>query len=207
MTKIEHETTGTGESDSVDVEEPKSVRFGSARTARRNFLLAGAFVLIVLLFVAASRYQPLTIQPAWSTSGPLSSTSEVKMGLETDLSNSEIFGVSVLALHPTIYADPPVSIHPLMPCIHVQGRTRECAQDSHGYPVGNAFHSFALAGRSFMPVAWRYSFSCRPMPGGYYRSGPVKVRVTYGFMWFAHTVTLNVIDGVSLGQSPCLTAP
>ena len=93
----------------------------SRGAALRNLLIAGTAVLLVVLYLAASHYQPLSIRPSWADSGPLSSSREMKMSLETSLSNTGPFGVSVLALHPRVYADPPVVVHPLMPCVHIRG--------------------------------------------------------------------------------------
>lgn len=181
--------------------EPVSA--GSRRTRVRNSLLGAAIVLLMGTLLAASRYQPLSIRPSFASSGPVSSSEEVKMSLETNLSNAGLLGVSVLALRPIVDADPPVDVHPLMPCIHVQGRMKECAQDSHGLLIGNAFRPFALSGGDTLPVAWQYSFSCHPRPDGSFVSGPVEVAVTYRFGWFTHTVVLVLSDTVTSGGSAC----
>ena len=127
------------------------------------------------------------------------------MSLETPLSNTGPFGVSVLALHPKVYADPPVVVHPLMPCIHVREYTRECAQDSQGLMIGNAFHPFALSGGSSLPVAWQFSFNCQPRADGSSISGPVEVRVTYRFAWFTHSVMLVLDNTETSGGSACIS--
>jgi hypothetical protein len=175
---------------------------GSRRTTLRNFLLAGVAVLLIGLYVAASRYQPLSIRPSWA-SWHTPHSSEVKMSLETKLSNTGPLGVSVLAMHPKVYADPPVAVHSLMPCIHIKGYTMECAQASNGLMIGNKFQPFALSGEGSMPVAWQYSFSCRPQATGSFISGPVEVRVTYRFAWFTHSVLLVLANTETSGGNAC----
>jgi hypothetical protein len=175
---------------------------GSRRPTLWYSLLTGLVVLLIIAFVAASHYQPLSIRPNWSTGSPPHS-SVVKVSLETDLSNSGPLGVTVVAMHPTVYADPPVVVHSLMPCIHIKGRTRECAQDANGRFIGNTFHPFALSGNALLPVAWQYSFSCRPQSTGSWISGPVEVRVTYRFAWFTHSVLLIVANTETTGGSEC----
>jgi hypothetical protein len=175
----------------------------SRRTTVWRFILGGLAVLLVVLYVAASRYQPLSIRPSWEDSGPLSPSRVVKVSLATPLSNTGPFGVSVLALHPKVYADPPVVVDPLMPCVHIKGYVRECAQDAHGLMIGNAFHPFALSGGNSLPVAWQFSFSCQPRSGGSWISGPVEVRVTYRFAWFEHSVMLVLANTQTTGSSAC----
>ena len=175
---------------------------GSKRTTLRNSLLAGVALVLVVLYVAASHYQPLSIRPSWET-GSTPHSSEVKISLATDLTNSGPLGVSVLAMHPTIYADPPVVVRPLMPCINIKGYIKECAQDSHGRFIGNTFHPFALSGEGTLPVAWQFSFSCRPQATGSYISGPVEVLVTYRFAWFTHSAMLVLANTATSGGNEC----
>jgi hypothetical protein len=176
------------------------------RRRRTYVVLAGVLVILLTIFLAASRYQPLTMTSGAAIWGPLSSSDEVNMSLETTLSNGGHFGVTVLALQPKVYADPPVMVEPLMPCFHYVGHSRECAQDTKGLLTGETFHAFNLAQGDSMPVAWRYSFSCRPHTDGSSTSGPVEVRVTYRFLWFTHTalqVLANTSTSVPKPQGAC----
>lgn len=203
VTKVEALETEKEDAGPRAGQATKPATAGFRRTTWRNYLLVAAAVMLVVLYAAASRYQPLSIRPSWASWGPIDSSGELKMSLQTSLSNTGPLGVSVLAMDPTVFADPPVVIHPLMPCIHILGRTRECAQDPHGYVVGNKFHPFALPGGSFLPVAWQYSFSCRPLVTGSSITGPVEVRVTYQFVWFTHSVMLVLDNTTTSGGSAC----
>jgi hypothetical protein len=178
------------------------------RIRRKGAYLAsvGVLVILVTVFVAASRYQPLTMTPGAAVWGPVSPSGEVNMSLETTLSNAGHLGVTVLALRPTVYADPPVIVKPLMPCFHYVGKSRECSQNKRGLLTGEPFHTFNLEQDGSIPVAWQYSFSCRPHAGGDTTPGPVEVRVTYRFLWFSHTalqVLPNTYTTVSKPQGPC----
>ena len=162
----------------------------------RRLLLLGAAVGLVVLFVAASRYQPLSITPGvayWKTRG---TSTEVKVSLNTTLSSSGPFGVDVTALRPKAYADPPLVVAPLRPCFRYLQGVRWCAQDKSGYFIGNTFHPFTLTGSNSIPIVWQYSFSCLPYPEGGESSlsGPVEVRVNYRFGFFTHQVLL-VLSG------------
>jgi hypothetical protein len=165
--------------------------------------LAGIVVLLAVLYVAASRYQPFSLRLTWGSSTRTSISKEVSASLQTSLTNTGPFGVSVLALQPTVYADPPIAVRPLMLCLHVVKRARTCGQDSQGLVTGNQFQPFSLSGGGSMSLAWQYSFSCRPHSDGSYTSGPVEVNVIYRFAWFTHSVTLLVNAAETSGGSAC----
>lgn len=161
----------------------------------RRFLLVGVAALVVVLFVAASRYQPLSISPGLATWKYRGALTEVTVGLVTTLSNSGPFGVDITALQPKVYADPPLVVTPLRPCFEYFKGKHWCPQDKNGYPTGNKFHPFVIIGGDSIPVIWRYSFSCRRYAAGEsYLSGPVEVRVLYRFGFFTHEVLL-VLSG------------
>jgi hypothetical protein len=193
-------------SGSPAVPETERVRSPRMRRGRAYLLLGVVAIILLTVVVAASRYQPLAMTSGAAIWGPLSSSDQVNMSLETTLSNAGHLGVTVLALRPTVAADPPVVVEPLMPCFHYVGHSRECSQDKRGLLTGDVFHSFPLAQGSSIPVAWQYSFSCRPLAGGSSISGPVEVRVTYRFLWFTHTelqVLANTGTSVSRPEGPC----
>jgi hypothetical protein len=169
-------------------------RPGFLRRLRRSLLIGGA-VLAVVLFVAASRYQPLSITPGMAGVKDRGSSTEVTVSLSTTLSNSGPFGVDVVALRPKVYADPPLVVTPLQPCFQYFKAQHWCPQDKKGYYTGDKFHPFVLTGGDTIPVIWRYSFSCRRYDAGKsYMSGPVEVRVQYRFGFFTHQVML-VLSG------------
>ena len=172
--------------------------------ARRLRILALLFALVVIAVLAfASRYQPLTARPAWGSYGLPNSAERVEVSLAANLSNSGPFGISVLKLQPKVYADPPVVVRPLMPCFQVVEHQRECRQDSRGFVAGDRFYPFSLGAGTSMPVAWQYSFSCRPLSGSSYISGPVEVRVTYRLLFFTHSAMLVIPNTQTSGGSAC----
>lgn len=189
-----------GESN-LEKEDLESAKPGLVRRTIWRGALVGAVALAVVVIGLASRYQPLTLAPSWSTSGPLSPSGIVSVSLETNLANAGFFGVSVQRLDPTVYAQPPVVVAPLRPCFKFYKGTRQCSFDAKGYSVGDRFHPFALNGGSVMPVVWRNSYSCRPNSTGSSISGPVEVRVTYRFLLFTHTALL-MLDNVSTSGGP-----
>jgi len=157
----------------------------------RLSLLLSVGVLVVVVFVAASRYQPLSIKPGATTSPGRGSSTEVTVSLWTTLSNNGPFGVDVTALHPKVYADPPLVVNPLQPCFHYFKTSHWCPQDKSGLFTGNRFHPFVITGGHSIPVIWRYSFSCRRYDAGKsYAGGPVEVRVQYRFGFFTHQMLL-----------------
>ncbi len=181
------------------------VKSNVVRRLRRS-LLVGAAALVVVLFVAASRYQPLSISPGMATWKDRGSSTEVTVGLSTTLSNSGPFGVDIAALHPTVYADPPLVVTSLRPCFEYFKGQHWCPQDKNGYFTGDKFHPFVITGGNAIPVVWRYSFSCRRYDtGASYLSGPVEVRVRYRFGFFTHEVLL-VLSG-SEATPPSSTGP
>jgi hypothetical protein len=192
-----------GSGDALQESESESESESRHRLRSRTLLIFGAALAFALLLVAASRYQPLTLTPGWASWGQPNSSDEVSVSLETTLTNTGPLGVDVTVLRPKVYADPPVVVVPLMPCFNNIGRSKGCGQDPRGRITGNRFRSFALAGGSSMPVAWQYSFSCRPHTGGWYTSGPVEVRVTYRFTLFTHTVLLVLDNTDTSGGSSC----
>ena len=169
-------------------------------------MLIGGAVLVVVLFVAASRYQPLSITPGLATWNDRGSSTKVTVGLSTTLSNSGPFGVDVMAFYPKVYADPPLVVNPLRPCFQYFKAEHWCPQDKYGYYTGNKFHPFVVAGGNSIPVVWRYSFSCRRYDAGEsYGGGPVEVRVNYRFGFFTHQVLL-VLSGNNAAP-PSSTTP
>lgn len=197
------------EADSIAPENVESVPQNKQEVPRKfwrkgaRFVLFGVVVVLVVLYAAASRYQPLTIIPGGSTSGPLSSSNEATTSLLTTFSNTGPMGVSILALHPKVYADPPVVVGPPLPCFRYVGSVRWCGQKKNGFFAGNRFHPFALTGDNTIPVAWQYSFSCRALTGGSSISGPVEVRVTYRFGWFTHSILMAVANVPTSGGPVC----
>ena len=151
--------------------------------------------MVVLLWIAASRYQPLSIKPDMATWKDRGSPAQVTVSLSTTLSSRGPFGVDVVALHPTVYADPPLKVSPLQPCFEYFKRQHWCPQDKNGYFTGNKFRSFLLDGGTTIPLIWRYSFSCRPLAGSSGSlAGPVEVLVQYRFGFFTHDVLLELPD-------------
>lgn len=172
----------------------------------RRLVIGVATLVIVVMFAVASHYQPLSVNPSWSNSGQPTVSGEVKVSLETTLSNSGPLGVSVLKLQPKVYADSPIVVAPLMPCFRIVKGQQYCGQDSQGFLTGQPFRTFALSGNGKMPVAWQYSFSCRPHPGGSSTIGPVEVSVTYRFFMFTHSIQLIVPNIETSGGSACSEA-
>lgn len=169
----------------------------------RRWLLVGGAALIVVLFVAASRYQPLSIRPGLATWSDRSNSTEATVGLSTTLSNSGPFSVDVMAFDPTVYADPPLTVAPLQPCFEYFKGQPWCPQDKNGYPTGNTFRPFVLTGGKSIPVIWRYSYSCLPYAGGDGSlAGPVEVRVRYRFGFFTHEVLLVLSDNQAVPPGP-----
>ena len=174
------------------------------RRARRLRVVVLLVVLVVIaLLTFASRYQPLTVRPTWGSYGLPNSSGRVEASLATTLSNTGLLGISVLRLQPKVYADPPVVVKPLMPCFQVVEHQRQCHQDSRGFVAGDRFHSFSLGAETSMPLAWQYFFSCRPMSGNSYTSGPVELRVTYRIFFFTHLATLVIPNTQTSGGSAC----
>lgn len=177
----------------------------------RRLALIGMAIVLVALFVAASRYQPLSIRPGGAYWKTLESSSEVEVNLETTLSSSGPFSVEVTGLRPKVYADPPLAVNPLEPCFRYFKGERWCPQDKDGYFIGSKFRAFDLSGSSSIPVLWRYSFSCLPYPEGGESSlsGPIEVRVSYRFGFFTHQVLLVLSDNEVAPPSqtgPCAPA-
>jgi hypothetical protein len=130
----------------------------------------------------------------------------VTVSLSSTLSNTGPLGVDVIALHPKVYADPPVLVTPLRPCFQYFKGQHWCPQDKSGDFTGNTFHQFLLTGGNTIPLVWRYSFSCQLHPGGWSTSGPVEVRVSYRFGFFTHEVLLvlpNTATTIASPTGPC----
>ena len=146
------------EPDGVPVEPshtPPAMSNARRPRARRLRIVALLVVFVIIaVFAFASRYQPLTARPSWGSYGLPNSAQRVEVSLATNLSNSGLFGISVLKLQPKVNADPPVVVRPLMLCFQVVGHQRECQQDSRGFVAGDRFHPFSLGAGTSMPVAW-----------------------------------------------------
>lgn len=181
--------------DSLEIEAPDTaVTSGPGRSGSRIGWVSAAVLAVVVagLFLVV-RYQPLRIRATWVSSGLPSQRDVVATSMMSDLTDAGPLGVSVLALHPVVYADPPVHVEPIGLCLHSVDGELTCTQDSHGFTVGQRFRPFALEGGATMPVNWRYSFSCLPRAGSQsYTAGPLVLDVTYRFWWFTHTVALDV---------------
>ena len=206
MTSMRSAVTVDSSQDGSDA-APQStlVERGRLGGRARVFSLVSGVVVLIVLFTAASRYQPLVLTPSW-TSSSISSSDEATSSLIATLSNTGPLGVSVLALHMKVYADLPVVVSPPMPCSHYFGIVRGCVQKKNGFFAGNHFHPFALTGDNKIPVTWQYSFSCRPNVGGSSTGGPVEVHVTYRFAWFTHTTTLVIPNVGTSGGSSCIAS-
>src|ERR1019366_4562691 len=127
----------TGVFDNVITENSLENRQLNPSLSRQSILRRLTIVIgvaLVLVLVGASRYQPLTLNGNVSTWQNTSPEGIVTVSLSNFLTTNGPWGVSVVALRPKVYADPPVHAGALFPCFGSSHpvTSQRCSQNKLG---------------------------------------------------------------------------